>query len=82
MMAKSKNKLSASGITSILNSAKFNPNKIGPLKGIAEIGETAYYEGRIKELLGEVKLDPNNYERNMLNIIRLAALSIIWHEGI
>ena len=52
------------------------------MKGIAQMGEPAYYECRIVELLEEAKMNrgqPEIYSRKMKQIAQLAILSDVWN---
>lgn len=54
------------------------------MKGIAQMGEVAYYECRIVELLEEAKMnrhDGDIYSRKMKQVMQLAALSDLWNRS-
>lgn len=70
------NKVSKTQITKILNDCKFNPRVPGPLKVIADVGNTDYYCRRAIEF---IKCSTSN--DGMKNAIALLALAIANEES-
>jgi len=76
-------KVSKTQIVKILNDCKFNPRKPGPLKVIADVGNTDYYCRRAIEFIKDAKqeeLHPGDKENYLTNAIALLALAIANEE--
>ena len=65
-------------ITQILNACKFNPRIPGPLKIIADVGNTAYYKNRAIEFIEQSKL--SGEKECLERAISLLALAIANNE--
>lgn len=78
-----KTNVSASSVSKVLSKSRFNPKTSGAMKGISQLGEPAYYECRIHELVSEAsecREDLEAYSAKLEMVIRLAALSVLWNS--
>lgn len=67
-------------ITKILNDCKFNPRKPGPLKVVADVGDTDYYIKRAIEILTSEANTLGKDKEYMKRAISLIALAIANEE--
>lgn len=75
-------KITYTDIKKFLNQCVFNPNKLGPLSIIADVGNADYYEIRACEFIKEAKdyvptifRGPYDYDDKIIKAIQLLCLA-------
>ena len=77
-------KITATNISKVLTSCRFNPKNPGPMRVLSETADTGFIDLRINELtMANHNGHPadKQYQTNLRMIIQLAALGLVLTDG-